>query len=310
VLSDKLFYWLFQSRPDRILSLVDALPADAGGYRFSAPALKEREYRLDGLFLPPSQRPDLPALILEAQMGEDPGFLRRLYAESARLLQQQPSIHAWQVVVITPSRLLNFGATEPVAEFLSCRVQWVELLPERWGAVAGEFQRLLALLVRPEAEIQEAVRELGEGIPGAAPAELSSPADSSTADSAELLTLIPTILLARFNDRPLQEICAMAGLTVDDFTQSVAYREIFGQGRQEGRQIGRQEGRKEGEAEGRRVEAASMTLRQLNHRCGPLTSAITARIQALPLEQLEALGLALLDFSAAADLAAWLDANT
>jgi len=273
VLSDKLFYWLFQSRPDRILSLVDALPADAGGYRFSAPALKEREYRLDGLFLPPSQRPDLPALILEAQMGADPGFLRRLYAESARLLQQQPSIHAWQVVVITPSRLLNFGATEPVAE------------------------------------IQEAVRELGEGIPGAAPAELSSPADSSTADSAELLTLIPTILLARFNDRPLQEICAMAGLTVDDFTQSVAYREIFGQGRQEGRQIGRQEGRQEGEAEGRRVEAAAMTLRQLNHRCGPLTAATTTRIQALPLEQLEALGLALLDFSAAADLAAWLDAN-
>ena len=292
MLSDKLFFWLFQSRPDRILSLVDALPADAGGYRFSAPALKEREYRLDGLFLPPSERPDLPALILEAQMGADPGFLRRLYAESARLLQQQPSIHAWQVVVITPSRLLNFGATEPVAEFLSCRVQWVELLPERWGAVAGQFQRLLALLVRPEAEIQEAMRELGNVIPAASPAELSSPADSS-----ELLTLIPTILLARFNDRPLQEICAMAGLTVDDFTQSVAYREIFGQGRQEG------------EAEGRRVEAASMALRQLNHRCGPLTAATTTRIQALPLEQLEALGLALLDFSAAADLAAWLNAN-
>jgi predicted transposase YdaD len=93
----------------------------------------------------------------------------------------------------------------------------------------------------------------------------------------------------------------MAGLTVDDFTQSVAYREIFGQGRQEGR--------KQGEAEGRRVEAAAMTLRQLNHRCGPLTAATTTRIQALPLEQLEALGLALLDFSAAADLAAWLDAN-
>jgi hypothetical protein len=57
----------------------------------------------------------------------------------------------------------------------------VELLPERWAAGAGVFQRLLALL-----------------------------------------TLIPTILLARFNDRPLQEICTMAGLTVDDFTQSVA----------------------------------------------------------------------------------------
>ena len=42
--------------------------------------LKEREYRLDGLFLPPPERPELPALILEAQMAADGGFLRRLYA--------------------------------------------------------------------------------------------------------------------------------------------------------------------------------------------------------------------------------------
>lgn len=215
MLSDKLFYWLFQSRPDRILSLLDARLVGAGGYRFSAPALKEREYRLDGLFLPPPDRPELPALILEAQMGPDPGFLRRLYAESARLLQQVTSIHAWQVLVITPSRQLNFGASEPVAEFLACRVHWVELL--------------LALLVRPESEIQEAVRELGNDAPGATTAEASS-----RKESAELLSLIPTILLARFNDRSLHEICTMAGLTVDDFTQSVAYREIFGQGRQEG----------------------------------------------------------------------------
>jgi len=69
VASDKLFYWLFQNQPDRILPLLPDLPADARGYRFSAPVLKEREYRLDGLFLPPPERPDLPALILVAQMA-------------------------------------------------------------------------------------------------------------------------------------------------------------------------------------------------------------------------------------------------
>jgi hypothetical protein len=69
VASDKLFYWLFQHQPDRILPLLPDLPADARGYRFSAPVLKEREYRLDGLFLPPPERPDLPALILVAQMA-------------------------------------------------------------------------------------------------------------------------------------------------------------------------------------------------------------------------------------------------
>ena len=57
-----------------------------------------------------------------------------------------------------------------------------------------------------------------------------------------------------------------------------------------------------------------MTLRQRNRRCGPLSEATTAHIQALPPEQLEALavdavfseGVALLDFSGPADLATWL----
>ena len=65
---------------------------------------------------------------------------------------------------------------------------------------------------------------------------------------------------------------------------------------------GRQEGRLEGEARGE----AKLALRLLNRRCGPLSEATTARIQALPLEQLEALTEALLEFSGPADLERWL----
>ncbi|MEB3261570.1 MAG: hypothetical protein VKK94_01275 [Cyanobacteriota bacterium] len=36
---DKLVDWLFQNQPDRILPLLPDLPADAGGYRFTAPVL-------------------------------------------------------------------------------------------------------------------------------------------------------------------------------------------------------------------------------------------------------------------------------
>ena len=70
-----------------------------------------------------------------------------------------------------------------------------------------------------------------------------------------------------------------------------------------------EEGEARGEARGRAAEAASVTLRQLNRRCGPLTDATTAEIQALPLGQLEALADALLDFTGPADLAAWLAAH-
>ena len=49
-----------------------------------------------------------------------------------------------------------------------------------------------------------------------------------------------------------------------------------------------------------------MTLRLLTRRCGPLSEATTARIQAMPLKRLEALADALLDFRDGSDLDAWL----
>jgi hypothetical protein len=82
----------------------------------------------------------------------------------------------------------------------------------------------------------------------------------------------------------------MGGITVDDFTSSVAYREIFGLGRQEGRQ----------------AEASALTLRQLQLRCGALTPSQQASIQALSLNTLETLSIALLDFQGPEDLTAWL----
>jgi predicted transposase YdaD len=66
------------------------------------------------------------------------------------------------------------------------------------------------------------------------------------------------------------------------------------------------EGEARGEARGRAAEAAAVALRLLGRRCGALNETTIARIQALPLEQLEALTDALLDFNGPADLAAWL----
>ena len=87
--SDKLFYWLFQLHPDRILELQRDLPAEACGWRFSAPVVKERERRLDGWFQPPPDRPELPVVLLEAQMKADPRFLRRLRDGAAVKVQIQ-----------------------------------------------------------------------------------------------------------------------------------------------------------------------------------------------------------------------------
>ena len=273
VASDKLFYWLFQHQPDRILPLLQDLPADASGYRFSAPVLKEREYRLDGLFLPPPERPELPALILEAQMAADAGFLRRLYAETARLLQQEPAIERWRVVVLCPSRELHFGDPAPVAEFVEQRVQWIELLPAAANPSAPALVQALALRARVAGSRQ----------------------------AAEIDDVIATIMVSRFNGRSILELCAMGGITLDDFTQSIAYREIFGWGEAQGEARGVALGQFQGEAK--------VTLRLLSRRCGPLSAEQESVIRSLPLERLEALAEALLVFEGMADLHAWLAAN-
>ncbi len=90
----------------------------------------------------------------------------------------------------------------------------------------------------------------------------------------------------------------IAGIPREDIRHTRAVQDWLAEGRQEGLQ------------EGRRDEAAAMTLRLLNRRCGPLSDATTARIQALPVDQLEALADALLDFQGPADLQDWLTANT
>ena len=209
-------------------------------------------------------------------MAPDPGFLLRLYAETGRFLQQQAWNGDWRVVVICPHRGLHFGALTPVQEFLERRVLWIELQPRDGQAPITPLARVLSLLLEPESQ----VRRISDALHQQA---FTDPV------AAEVLPLISAMLITRFRDKSIPEICTMAGITLEDLSQSRAYQEIFGLG------------------EAR--DAAKVALRQLNRRCGPLSEATTARIQALPLEQLEALAEALLDFSSPEDLTTWLAAN-
>ena len=76
--------------------------------------------------------------------------------------------------------------------------------------------------------------------------------------------------------------------------ESVIFQEITASAKLEGRL----EGRLEGEA--------NLVLRQLNRRLGQISESVSEQIRQLPVEQLEDLGEALLDFEDEADLLNWL----
>jgi predicted transposase YdaD len=67
-----------------------------------------------------------------------------------------------------------------------------------------------------------------------------------------------------------------------------------------------QAGREEGREEGRR-HAVEVNLRQLQSRLRTLPATLVAQVSQLPLTSLDALSLALLDFTSQADLQTWLE---
>jgi predicted transposase YdaD len=109
------------------------------------------------------------------------------------------------------------------------------------------------------------------------------------------------VLVQQFPELTEEQIMVIAGIPREEIRHTRAVQDWLAEGRQKGREEGRQEGRQEGEA--------TVTLRLLTRRCGPLSESTTARIQSLPLEQLETLAEALLDFQGPNDLTTWLAAN-
>ena len=207
-------------------------------------------------------------------MHSKPWFKHRLFAQTARFLQLHPQVLHLAVVVVVPHRRLRLGpAALPFQlEAYLAGVHWLSLEELGQQADPDPLLALLALPVRSDAVLGPSTQQILERRP-------------------DLLSTVLTMLFERFPTLSPEEIMVIAGIPTDQLLHTRAAQDLLDRGRQEG------------EAQGE----AKVALRQLNRRCGPLSDATTAEIQDLPLEQLEALAEALLDFTEPADLAAWLE---
>ena len=220
-------------------------------------------------------------VLLEVQMQGKAGFKHRLWAQTARFAQLHPQVQVLEVVVVVSHRRLRLGPDRlpRQLEAFVAGVHWLSL--EELGQQPGldPLLSLLTLPVLPKPDIPGATEQILQPRP-------------------DLLEPVLSILGERFPRLTRKEIMALINLPTDHLRDTRWAQEWI--------EEGRQEGEARGEARGRAAEAAAMAIRQLNHRCGPLSAATTASIQALPLQQLEALTEALLDFAGPDDLTTWL----
>jgi predicted transposase YdaD len=274
--TDKWFYQLFLTMPGIIAELIPNIPPDCE-FDYIAPVIKEREFRLDGLFIPKSENWDIPLIFLEAQMQSDTGFYGRYFAEIFLYLQQYPEKRPWQGLLILHNRQQYLGETVPYQIILQEQIKCLyleDLLPR---ADISPNLALLKLLVLEEIEAFHLSRSI------------LKKSDTQTTFQ-QRLNLIETILVNKFPHLGTQEILRMLDLKTTDITQSRFYQEVVA--------VGRQEGLLAGEAD--------LILRQLTRKYGTLTPEVNQQIRSLTIAELGDLGEALLDFVEISDLKTWL----
>ncbi|MDJ0796893.1 MAG: DUF2887 domain-containing protein [Calothrix sp. MO_167.B12] len=240
-------------------------------------AVKEPTFEIDGVFLPPENENLGVVYFCEVQFQKDEQLYERVFAESSLYFyRNRHRFSDWQVVIIYPSRNIEQSDTYPHRNQLNGdqvhRIYLDEL---------GDIRQLplwVALMVLTTVDEEKAPQEARYLL-------ARSQQEASQPSSHAIIEMITTIMVYKFEQLSQKEVEQMLGITLKE---TRVYREI------------KEEGREAGER--------SLILRQLPRRVGELPQQVRQRVETLSLEQLENLGVALLDFQGMDDLQVWLEA--
>ena len=108
--TDSLFYRLFQEWPELVLELA-GLETSATGYTLRAEEIKQTGFLLDGVLVPPEDRPDWPLVFVETQFQHDPDFHARWFSELFLYLYRRPPRRSCRAM-----KMFTNPATEGEAE--------------------------------------------------------------------------------------------------------------------------------------------------------------------------------------------------
>jgi predicted transposase/invertase (TIGR01784 family) len=277
---DTIFYKLFKQFPGLLFELVDEPPREAQNYQFESVEVKETAFRIDGVFLPPANAVSQTVFFAEVQFQKDEDLYHRFFSELFLFLYRNSIRYDdWFGVIIFASRSLepsNSTIHRALLESGQIRLVYLDELGDLREQPLG-LGLMLLTNVTSETEAVEGARFLLE--------------QAQQQSEQAIIDLVTTIIVYKFSNLSREEIQTMLGLNLEE------PRAIL-----EAKEEGKVEGKFEGKVEGERT----IVLRLLNRRVGVIPDTLLSQIQGLSVEQLEALGDALLDFSTLADLSSWL----
>jgi predicted transposase/invertase (TIGR01784 family) len=267
---DTIFYQLFLRFPQLLFELVPNKPADADQYTFEAIEVKETSFRTDGAWMPPT--PAGTVYFAEVQFQPDEIFYERINAQiSIFTFRNRHRCSSWQVVVLFPSRDLQQSSLTMVSHLLESGKIIPIFLDELPNDASPALKLMVLTTLEGETAITAAKQAIAQGI-----------------DNRDIIEMVTTIMVYKFTQLTRAEVDAMLGVTLQE---TRVYQDAFA------------EGEVSGEAKGK----LEILLMLLSQRFGALPQSMIDRLSELSIEQLEALGTQLFNFTQLTDVTDWLD---
>jgi predicted transposase/invertase (TIGR01784 family) len=269
---DTLYYQIFKEFPELLFLLTGAPPLNATEYRFNSVAVKEPTFTIDGVFEPLVLDGTGTMYLAEVQMQPDPRLYERTFAELFALFYRSRELYNdWKCVMFYLSRSTEQKVTHPYRALLeSDQVQIVYL--DELGNIR-DLPLIMSLAVLPTVPPKKAPAEARD---------ILARAKEQPEQYAVIVELVTRVMSYMFVDQSPQEIDQMLDI---QFEETRVYKDTCAK------------------------VTLSMVLRQLGQNCGQLSIELVRKVNALSINQLEALGDALLKFRKVKDLEKWLKDN-
>ncbi len=275
--TDTLFYRLFLRKPKLALELL-GLDYAGDSYCFSSEEIKQTAFRIDGLFKPVSDDPEQPIIFVEVQYQVDNDFYGRLFSELTLYLYLKKPERDWLILLIYPSRSIEKKASIEFLPFLNLpQVHRIYLEDYQDRTDLSPSLEFIRLIVSDKQQTISRAKDLAERLDKV---------------DVEGLDLIETILIYKLPHLNREEIKQMLSVYEVKLQDTRFYQEVSAEGAQE--------------------ECIKLLSRLLRRKFGvqPELETILQSFPTYPLEKLEDLADALLDFKAMSDLETWLAENT
>lgn len=277
---DSIFFRLFQQSPTLLFELLADAPENADRYRFDSVAVKEPKFEIDGVFLPPDDKPGV-VYYGEVQFQRDERLYERIVSESSNhFFRNREKFSDWQAAVIYPSRGIEQRDIYPYRALINSdqfhRIYLNELGDARELPIG---LALMALTIENPKKAKETARYLADRTRK----EIRNPQTNRA-----IMEMLTTIVVYTFNNLSRAEVEKMLGLDVT-FQETRFYKDV--------------------KAEGKAEERRSLVSVLIDRKLGKLSTKMEESIAALDLKKLESLAIALLDFKTIADLETWLKQN-